>query len=265
MLLNSDEIRAKGLILRSRPNNYTSASYYLTVGKIITMDGEIHDHYKIPPRGMVLIVCEEIFNLPNNVLCYATVKNSLSSQGILAINVGIIDPNWKKPTSSSLINFGSQHKLIVKGEKFMRVTFHKFIPCENQNDNDFTDDETEFTAWDKTLEYNKIFNSYLNEKRMESTSSLSSTFLSINQIKEEIATKVLKIFVSHIGVIAAAVAFIGFAINYSDNIKNYFSKKGNIEMKDSTKSKTITNKDTTYEQRNNSMGNNVNRSMEDKK
>lgn len=298
MLLSGKEIKDAGLLKRAKDGNYTSASYYLTVGKIVSMDGKIHDEYKIPPRGMVVLISEEIFNLPDNIIGYTTVKNSLSCDGLLAINVGLVDPEWRQPISSTLINFGSQNKLVIKGDKFLRMTFQKFEKfdinelsqkkeaeenveqirkCKIHNLKSFlglkncTNCNWVIQQSDNNAAEKKIFDNYLNERRKESLKALSETFLSINQIKNEIANKVWKKFTIGITILATITCVLGFII---PNIKSYYNSlrvgviKENELKLDSINKKverleTIINLNRTNEYRN-SLEKNGTRGMESK-
>ena len=52
-------------------------------------------------------------------------KTSLCREGILAINVGVVDPGWEGPLSSLLLNFGSDSYALRPGDTFIRLTFHR--------------------------------------------------------------------------------------------------------------------------------------------
>jgi len=74
------------------------------------------------------VVSAETINLPDDVMGYALVKNRLSDAGILAINIGLVDPRYEGPLSSTLINFGSSPHRLRPGDPFLRLTFHKVEP-----------------------------------------------------------------------------------------------------------------------------------------
>ena len=222
MLLNALQIKQKQLLSRTKNNSFKGASYDLTVGEIITMDGKTHDGYKIPPRGMVLIVTEEIFHLPSNIIGFTTVKNSLSRDGIMAINIGIVDPEWNQPISSSIINFGNTNHFIKKGDPFLRMTFHEFgsydIKVLNSVENyENNSDES-------------IFQNYVSERRQQSVKVLSETFLSINQIKDEISKKVTVKFLKNVFLLAASVAIVGFILTYSKDFYEFRNTKSNEKI-----------------------------------
>jgi len=214
MVLNGEEIKKGKFVSRAIETNFRAASYDLTVGKIVTMDGKEHDKYTIPPRGMVLIVSEEILDLPNNVVGITTIKNSQSVKGLLAINIGIVDPEWDKPISSAIINFGNSKQRICKGDAFLRMTF--------QNINIF--DKANLTKIENKADDKKnqnIFESYLDDRSKTAIGNLSETFLTINQIKNEITVGVWKRFLSSVAIVAATLAIIGFTASYSVKFVNW--------------------------------------------
>lgn len=219
MVLNGKEIKEGNFIRRAKDDNFTAASYNLSIGKIVTMDGKSHDEYVIPPRGMVLLVSEEIFQMPTTIIGFTTIKNSLSVKGLLAINIGIVDPKWNKPISSAIINFGSEKQFVQKGDCFLRMTFQQIKAYDRKDLLDINNQSIE-------NENEVIFKDYLTERKKIAVSSLSETFLSINEIKEEITWKVLGRFIKTIGYVAAGLAIIAFIANYTVNVVNS-SKKAN--------------------------------------
>lgn len=78
---------------------------------------------EIPPQGMVWLVSAETLNLPNYVTGHVDLVNGLSRKGLLALNTGVIDPNYSGPISTAVINFSLQSRDICIGERFFRVSF----------------------------------------------------------------------------------------------------------------------------------------------
>ncbi|WP_372636363.1 hypothetical protein [Alcanivorax jadensis] len=92
--------------------------------KIIDSEGRAHESYKISTGGIVEITSAEKLVLPEYVTGFAHIKTGLSSQGLLALNIGIIDSGWEGPLSSILVNFGDMNgRLIQRGDVFLRVSF----------------------------------------------------------------------------------------------------------------------------------------------
>lgn len=142
MLLSKDRILQLGIVRSARNENFRDSSYDLRVRAILPAPKEekhsygfLHSDVSVPasgfylePQGMVRVVSEETLTLPKNITGYALVKNRFSNLGILAINIGIIDPGYEGPISSTLINFGKQPYLLKPGTVFLRLTFHEFDP-----------------------------------------------------------------------------------------------------------------------------------------
>jgi deoxycytidine triphosphate deaminase len=152
MLLSDDEIKATVLIRNAADAQYRGTSYDVRVGRIYPPFGEERppkgqmpgpvDEYLIPPRGVVEVVSLESFRLPDDVTGYATVKTGLCNDGILAINIGLVDPGYDNHVSSKLINFSKADFLLQKGDTFLRLSFHKHgkpsrLPAPNRPTEDY--------------------------------------------------------------------------------------------------------------------------------
>ena len=61
----------------------------------------------MPPQGIVQVVSSERVKVPSTITGLATVKTSLCNEGLLALNIGIIDPGYEGAISSFLLNFSS--------------------------------------------------------------------------------------------------------------------------------------------------------------
>jgi deoxycytidine triphosphate deaminase len=129
MMLNRDQITSMGLILSGDSGSLKDAGYDLRVGALIgkVADGKSQrsaDELYVEPQGIALAVSKEVVKLPPNICAHASVKTSLCRQGVLAINIGIIDPGWEGPISSVMLNFGKESYRLKNGEPFLRLTFH---------------------------------------------------------------------------------------------------------------------------------------------
>jgi deoxycytidine triphosphate deaminase len=267
MLLSAKEIKERKLLRRAINEKYVGASYNLTIGEIVTMEGKKHDEYMLPPRGMVLIVSHELFNMPDNIIGYTTVKNGLSINGIMAINIGIVDPEWNKPISSLIINFGSTSHHLATGETFLRITFHEYNGYKKKD----LDKIENYSTQADDGEYKN----YVKERRKQAMSNLSNTFLSISQIKKEIARKVMKRFLIQAGVIVVIISILGFLLSYSQDFMEFRkqSKQGFATQRIDSLNKRIeylerkinfANKKQNSNEKTDSVGRNVERGMEGK-
>lgn len=125
-MLTCDEIKAKNIVNLGLDSNYSATSYDLTIEKIIDSDGNEHESFDIESGGLVEVISNEILNLPDHITALAHVKTGMSSKGLLALNIGMIDPGWAGPLSTTLVNFGDGKSMrIHKDDKFLRVTFHE--------------------------------------------------------------------------------------------------------------------------------------------
>ena len=116
MPIVAEDMAAKGLIENGVDGGFRAASYDLHVGAILeapqedkrssgsaTEDIRVSTGFSLRPQGMVRVISRERVKLPENIIGYALTKNGLSNKGILAINIGIIDPGYEGPISSTTL------------------------------------------------------------------------------------------------------------------------------------------------------------------
>jgi len=209
-MLNHEDIKANNLIQNADNNNFKNASYDLRVDKIITIEGQEKNSFKIQPNSMVIAISKERLNLPVDIMGHAYVRTRLSQIGIMANNIGIIDPEYQGQLSSVLVNFGKNEYEIKEGDTFLRITLTKIkapttlIP----------------------LGYGPFSNdTYLNMRKSDSMSYLGNSFINMDNVikkvtddsKKEInqslakTTQISGIWLAGVGLIFAAIAlFIGF-------------------------------------------------------
>jgi deoxycytidine triphosphate deaminase len=130
-MIVGNDILARGLIIGGSTQNLKNSTYDLTVGEIIPIGKdavrarrkEPPTTYYLEPREMVWVLSKEEFDLPKDVTGLATLRTTFTKQGILALNVGIIDSFFRGPISTALINFSDRPRRIDVGDRFFRVAF----------------------------------------------------------------------------------------------------------------------------------------------
>jgi deoxycytidine triphosphate deaminase len=143
------------------------STYDATVGEIINEGSTHYDNsFVLPARGMVWVVSRETFSLPQNVTGLATLRTTWTHNGILALNVGVVDPGWNGPLATALVNFSNSNFEIVRGNGFLRVLF-------------LTHAET------SAVKIEKSRGTYLSEIR-EKSSRIPSTFLNLKSLADEV-------------------------------------------------------------------------------
>ena len=182
MLMSGNDIQTAGLIQNAAAGMYKAASYNIRVGRIILPGGKATRAHKIPPLGMVKAVSLEKLNLSKDILGYATVKTGLSSDGILAINIGLVDPEYRGLVSSILINFSKNDYHLQRGDEFLRLSFHKY---------------TAPTGAVPTPSHMTTDENYVTEAKRSFVDRFSATFLNIEEntrqfLRKELSTSALK-------------------------------------------------------------------------
>ena len=103
-----------------------ATTYDATVGKILLAGVEISQtSFILPPRGVVWVVSHEEFYLPKSITGLATLRTSWTHRGVLALNVGVVDPGYEGQLSTALVNFSESDFEVKVGEPFFRVLFFK--------------------------------------------------------------------------------------------------------------------------------------------
>jgi len=172
MLLTDQQIASANVLVNESQKGRRPSTYDATVGHIIVDGKPIKEpEYLLPPRGIAWIVSNEEFHLPCNLTGLATLRTTWTNQGVLALNVGIIDPGWQGPIATALVNFSEEDFSITKSEGFLRVLFLKHLETET----DGNKQETEY---------------YLGRVR-ERSRRTGSTFLNIQSLGTEIVDQVL--------------------------------------------------------------------------
>ena len=126
-LLSGEEIKSHALVENcANEDLYRASTYDLSIGEIIPAGtASVGSEYLLPPGGTVRVVSKELLKLPDNITGHALLKNELCRQGILALNIGVIDPGFQGPISSTLINFGREGFEVKSGSPFLRISFHR--------------------------------------------------------------------------------------------------------------------------------------------
>jgi len=162
--------------------NLKHSTYDLTVGEIIPIgkkailkrrkEPNVSPYY-LEPREMVWVLSKEEFKMPSNVTGLATLRTAFTKDGILALNVGIIDPLFQGPISTALINFSDRPRRIAVGDKFFRLAFFKHA------------DVSEFHRLNESIDRK----TYIKNLEDVSYSDFSPSFLSIPSFDDEYYAK----------------------------------------------------------------------------
>jgi deoxycytidine triphosphate deaminase len=180
MLIVGDEIFNRNLLQDADKKHVSNATYYLTIEKIIRggQDKE-SDSVEIAPNGIAWIVSKERFNIASNdIIALVSLKSSLTKQGLLALDTGFVDPRFKGPIGTIVVNFSKNTVTLTKGDEFFRVLFFSH--------NELTGDYVS-----RSMTNYASVEAYANERKKEISRDYYSTFLNLEQIKKQIQDDVL--------------------------------------------------------------------------
>jgi deoxycytidine triphosphate deaminase len=173
-LIAGEELDAAQFFRSGSPKRRAS-SFDLTIGEIIDHAGEASfGPFKLQPGHMVQVISKEVFSLPADVTGHVTYKTALTRNGIWALTVGIIDPGWRGPISTTLFNFSKSDYAIHEGDSFLRVSFFKHAAVN----------ETHFPK-----QYDSV--AYRIEIRKIAMTKFAETFLNQDEISEKAGKAVI--------------------------------------------------------------------------
>ncbi len=205
-MLTSAEIKTRRLLQNDEPACYRSASYDLRIGRIVTPSGELADFYLVPPQGIVEVVSEERVNLPRGVAGFAMVKTHLCNQGLLALNIGIVDPGYQGKLASFLVNFGRTERPLRRNDVFLRLVFHSL--------------EGEYDLASPLTVVND--DRYVAEKQANMQTNFAREFLDIPAVTNKVAGDIFKQYLAkaltYVGLVAAGLALLTFFLNFGNLI-----------------------------------------------
>ena len=210
MILNYEEIKKKALITDFLDENFENASYDLSVDQIITVKGKKSNKLKIQPNGMAVVISQETVKIPNNIIGHAFVKTRLSQKGIMANNIGIIDPGYDGPLSTVLVNFGKEAYELKKGDIFLRITFSKFKKPKDNID-------LKYGPFDRK--------EYVTDKRSAAMTYLGHAFVDIEENISKKVTSITSKMATNFGLWAAAFGLLFAAVTFLFSIKDDDSQK----------------------------------------
>lgn len=105
------------------------SSFDLTIGCIFDHEGKkVDGPFNLKPGHIVQVASAEVFRLPPNITGHVTYKTTLTQKGIWALTVGIVDPGWNGPVSTTLLNFSRADYPLTVGDPFLRVSFFEHDP-----------------------------------------------------------------------------------------------------------------------------------------
>lgn len=188
MVLVSQEIADRNIVHNAVAAGKRPTTYDATVGCIIQEGREINEtNFKLPPRGIVWVISAETFDVPDDATGLATLRTTWTHDGLLALNVGIVDPGWRGQLAAAVVNFSQDSFMISKGDGFLRVVFHGHSASGAQR-------------------VTKTEEQYKREILSKST-KFSSTFLHMDKLVSEVSDKVFTL-----PRVAQYLAFFGFIV-----------------------------------------------------
>lgn len=141
MLIVGKRILDDNLLLDADEKQIRNASYYLTIDAIIPAGSQAAQydpttpkhHHTMMPRDVVWFVSKERFNIKTyNVTALVTLRSTFTKKGLLALDVGLVDPDYEGPIGSIVINFSKENIPLHQEDPFFRVIFLRHPDVEDK-------------------------------------------------------------------------------------------------------------------------------------
>jgi deoxycytidine triphosphate deaminase len=124
-----EEMKAGRLIKEGSEENVQACSYDMTIGTIFIDKEKLTPTDKksvtLSPGAIVSVFTKEELDLPQDIAATAFAINAMSSEGLLVLNPGHIDPGFKGPLTVRAINLRATSKAITFGTRIFTVIFDR--------------------------------------------------------------------------------------------------------------------------------------------
>jgi hypothetical protein len=204
-MLSGDEIEKLQLIENADPRCFRASSYDVRIGEVLRSDGSVGEFYLLPPQGIAEVISLERINLPSEISGIAIVKTSLCNEGVLLLNMGIVDPGYSGKLSGFLVNFGRTERALKKDDVFLRLIFQRVEWGLSRAERVHVDDSR-----------------YLFDKTTNIQAKFGQEFLNIAQISRAFTKQLFDEYkVKILGFVGAAAAFLAlmtFLLNFGNLI-----------------------------------------------
>jgi deoxycytidine triphosphate deaminase len=131
------------LISNHDPVNVRNCGYTLRVSKAFQPESPdllslqsaagrpIQNVWRIGPSETLVVMTQEVINMPDDLCGVYAPLHRLAKQGILLLNASIVEPRYSGPLSCFLVNFSSQAVYLSEGESVTKITFHSLSAKPN--------------------------------------------------------------------------------------------------------------------------------------
>lgn len=123
-----DRIKRNELIPGGDPAGATHCSYEFTAASIL--QGGSHEAKEVTESGVVIkpaqlvwIRAREDISMPANTVGLWIQTQKLARQGLLLLNISLIEPGYEGPLTAVLVNFGKNKVVIRQDTKIAKIVF----------------------------------------------------------------------------------------------------------------------------------------------
>lgn len=208
LLIVQDQIRALNLLQPLASAQFKNSTCDLTVGEIFPLGEDMGtvstdvSEFWLQPSHMVMVLTSQKLILPDNITGLATLVTSLTKEGILCLNAGVIDPGYSGHLSATLVNFSKQPYKIHLNQRLFRVLLFQHAPIKQHQFEPFVQDQ----------------DGYRRDLLCKSRSQFAETFLDVKGVLEVARKRAWSIVFSQIGAgwLAFLISLVALAFSAGD-------------------------------------------------
>lgn len=215
-MLTGEEIKSRGFVVNATESGYRASSYDVRIECLINSQGATVESYALPTRGIVLAVSRERIMLPGDITGLAMVKTGLCNDGVLALNIGVIDPGWEGKVSSFLVNFSNNERLLTAGDTFLRLTFQQ-LSSRVSGGTAVPDDV------------------YVSDRRHQVVGRFAPTFLNLSEVIGSLTDEALRrwriALLTYVTAAAFLLALLTFLLNFGSLylVRSWLEPSGTVQ------------------------------------
>lgn len=213
-VLSNATLRARlsELLTNADAERIEPCGYDMRVGTLFPIDGNendpLPDRVRVRPGDFIRLFTMEELSLPSDLCCTAFAMNKRSSEGLLVLNPGHVDPGYQGPLMVTAWNLSGQDQILEKGDRILKVIFHP-VDCPGspfQANEDRTTRERKFRK--KSLVTGAKGLSQLLESNHDSRIATEDDLVELRQQMTNTLSTRMSFFVAMVSLVIAVSALV---------------------------------------------------------
>lgn len=239
MLITGNQITEQEFLDNADPGNMRGGCYYLRIHSIIPTGDEAKTYdptqpkkfHTLEPGGLAWVISQEKFQIKDtSVTALVTLRSGFTKQGMLALDVGLVDANFFGPIGSLVINFSKKSIRLKAGDEFFRVLFFQHAkPEKEQVPTETRYNHQEYVEKILSDMVGGFSNTFLQTAEMEDRIRESLKSDLVKQLEPDLLDKLTSRFFANNWKTLAGIAVVALGIGAFAGIGQYFHTEEQIQ------------------------------------